>query len=201
MCESLFVFHLDRVFARLETSTNQEGQELEQLNLCASLVLAKLDDCKADDLACECCALQSLSRNCYGLCPGSPSGSFLSVLYDDCEALNDVNACGLPFKKSDGHPPQKLTKKEAVKGSKSPDVVVKSTFGGERNDTNTTAQAAQNQSLPLNSTTIEKSEKSGSGKLGKIKSKVKEKIKYSNEAQKIKYWKEWGFALGFFFLI
>ncbi|ODV60130.1 uncharacterized protein ASCRUDRAFT_71166 [Ascoidea rubescens DSM 1968] len=81
-----------------------EGSELEKLNTCANDVLSKLDDCKADDLACECCALQSLNRDCYGLCPGSPSGNFLAVLYDDCESLNDVNACGLPFKKEDAKP-------------------------------------------------------------------------------------------------
>ncbi|ODQ77731.1 hypothetical protein BABINDRAFT_169034 [Babjeviella inositovora NRRL Y-12698] len=78
-----------------------DGEDLVKLSACANEVLSKLDDCKPDDLACECCALQSMKQECFGLCPGSPNGSFLAVLYQDCESLNDINACGLPFKKDD----------------------------------------------------------------------------------------------------
>lgn len=116
---------------------------MQRLNTCANDVLAKLDDCKADDLACECCALQSLSRDCYGLCPGSPSGSFLSVLYSDCEPLNDVNACGLPFKKADGdNIPGKSSNRAKSHGRggsknfKTPDAKLISKFGSKNNVTN-----------------------------------------------------------------
>lgn len=133
------------------------------MNACANDVLAKLDNCKADDLACECCALQSLSRDCYGLCPGSPSGSFLSVLYEDCEALNDVNACGLPFKKTNGKkgPPNigsNRSKKHAARKNSlvntGPDTIVKSVLGGglkqnNRTITNVTSTANQTNSTEV----------------------------------------------------
>lgn len=75
--------------------------DLVKLLECCNGVLAKLDDCKANDLACECCALQSMDALCFGLCPNNPSNNFLTVLFNDCASLNDVNACGLPFKKED----------------------------------------------------------------------------------------------------
>lgn len=82
-----------------------EAHDLIKLSGCCNDVLAKLDDCKAGDLACECCALQHMDPQCYHLCPGNPSTNFLTVLYDDCAPLNDVNACNLPFKKVDGQKP------------------------------------------------------------------------------------------------
>lgn len=78
--------------------------DLIKLSSCCNEVLSKLDDCKADDLACECCALQSLKPECFNLCPGNPSNNFLTVLFQDCHSLNDINACSLPFKKSDSLP-------------------------------------------------------------------------------------------------
>lgn len=83
---------------------NCEVQDLVQLSECCNDVLNKLDECKANDLACECCALQSMKQECYGLCPGNPSNNFLTTLFDDCATLNDVNACSLPFKKDDSIP-------------------------------------------------------------------------------------------------
>lgn len=77
------------------------AQDLIKLSNCCNEVLNKLDDCKANDLACECCALQSMDKNCYNLCPNNPSNNFLTVLFNDCASLNDINACGLPFKKED----------------------------------------------------------------------------------------------------
>lgn len=81
---------------------NCDAADLVQLSTCCNDILAGLDDCKSGDLACECCALQSMDRLCYTLCPGNPSASFLTVLLDDCVSLNDVNACNIPFKKVDG---------------------------------------------------------------------------------------------------
>lgn len=71
------------------------------MTVCATDILSKLDDCKPDDLACECCALQSMNQNCFGLCRNSPSANFLDLLINDCSTLSEVNACGLPFKKAD----------------------------------------------------------------------------------------------------
>lgn len=79
-----------------------DNADLAKLSQCCSDVLEMLDDCKANDLACECCALQSMDQLCYHLCPGNPSTNFLTVLLNDCAPLNDVNACNLPFKKVDG---------------------------------------------------------------------------------------------------
>lgn len=79
-----------------------EANDLIKLSTCCNDVLARLDDCKANDLACECCALQRMDISCYNLCPGNPSTNFLAVLLNDCASLNDVNACNLPFKKLDG---------------------------------------------------------------------------------------------------
>lgn len=76
-----------------------------KLSQCCNDVLVNLDDCKAADLACECCALQKMDRGCYNLCPDNPSAGFLSVLSADCLPLNDVNACNIPFKKVDGEKP------------------------------------------------------------------------------------------------
>lgn len=125
-----------------------EGEELEILTVCASEVLSKLDECKPDDLACECCALQSMKRDCYGLCPNTASGNFLAVLYDDCETMNDVNACNLPFKKHDSHIAQFLRPNSRVPvEEKEPDFVIKSVlnstaeeevqFGGANADNST----------------------------------------------------------------
>jgi hypothetical protein len=75
-----------------------DGGELEMLTICAREVLGKLDDCKPNDSACECCALQSMKRDCLGLCPNTVSGNFLVVLYDDCKTMNDGNVCDLSFK-------------------------------------------------------------------------------------------------------
>lgn len=83
-----------------------DANDLIKLSGCCNDVLAKLDDCKAGDLACECCALQSMDLACYSLCPGNPSTNFLSVLFHDCSELNDVNACNLPFKKVDSDKPK-----------------------------------------------------------------------------------------------
>lgn len=73
--------------------------DLIKLSACCNEVLSKLDDCKPDDLACECCALQSIKQECYHICPDNPSANFLSVLYEDCAELSEINACALPFKK------------------------------------------------------------------------------------------------------
>lgn len=79
-----------------------DNTDLVKLSSCCNDVLERLDDCKANDLACECCALQLMDPLCYNLCPGNPSTNFLTVLFNDCAPLNDVNACNLPFKKVDG---------------------------------------------------------------------------------------------------
>lgn len=92
-----------------------DAHDLIKLSACSNEVLTKLDDCKPDDLACECCALQSIDQSCYNLCPNNPSNNFLSVLFDDCAALNDVNACGLPFKKQDQVEGSGLVLKQKVK--------------------------------------------------------------------------------------
>lgn len=81
-----------------------DAQDLIKLSNCCNDVLSRLDDCRADDLACECCALQSMNQECYSLCSGNPSNNFLTVLYNDCASLSDVNACSLPFKKNDETP-------------------------------------------------------------------------------------------------
>ncbi|CDR40816.1 CYFA0S05e04808g1_1 [Cyberlindnera fabianii] len=113
-----------------------EGDELDTLTLCASEVLAKLDECKPDDLACECCALQSMKRDCYGLCPNTQSGNFLAVLYDDCETMNDVNACNLPFKKHDAHVAKFLRPNSRLPvEEKAPDFVLQSTITNTSNET------------------------------------------------------------------
>ncbi|CCH44916.1 putative secreted protein [Wickerhamomyces ciferrii] len=81
-----------------------EGEELDALATCATKYLAKLDECKPDDQACECCAVQSMNRDCYGLCPNTESGNFLAGLYDNCETYTmakGVDPCNLPFKKYD----------------------------------------------------------------------------------------------------
>ncbi|CCH42439.1 putative secreted protein [Wickerhamomyces ciferrii] len=114
-----------------------EGEELDTLTTCASEVLAKLDECKPDDLACECCALQSMKRDCYGLCPNTASGNFLAVLYDDCETMNDVNACNLPFKKHDSHVAKFLRPNARIPvEDKEPDFILQSTLENQSNSTN-----------------------------------------------------------------
>ncbi|KAM9929757.1 hypothetical protein OXX80_009578 [Metschnikowia pulcherrima] len=92
---------------------NCEANDLIKLSACCNDVLADLDDCKAGDLACECCALQSMDRTCYSLCPGNPSTNFLAVLFDDCSSLNDVNACNIPFKRVDGDRPASFRNRKA----------------------------------------------------------------------------------------
>ncbi|PVH14034.1 uncharacterized protein CXQ87_002157 [Candidozyma duobushaemuli] len=79
-----------------------DNSDIAMLAACSNQVLAQLDDCKANDLACECCALQSMDPKCHNLCPGNPNANFLTVLVNDCAPLNDINACNLPFKKNDG---------------------------------------------------------------------------------------------------
>lgn len=112
---------------------------MDTLTTCASEVLAKLDECKPDDLACECCALQSMKRDCYGLCPNTASGNFLAVLYDDCETMNDVNACNLPFKKHDSHVAKFLRPNARIPvEDKEPDFVLQSVLENRTNTTNTT---------------------------------------------------------------
>lgn len=109
-----------------------EAQDLIKLSQCCNDVLARLDDCKAADLACECCALQHMDPHCYNLCPGNPSTNFLTVLFEDCAPLNDVNACNLPFKKVDGQKLKAPPPKQDVDDD--PDIVsVKSTVlnGGQ----------------------------------------------------------------------
>lgn len=112
-----------------------EGEELEMLTICASEVLSKLDECKPDDLACECCALQSMKGDCHGLCPNTPSGNLLALLHDDCETMNDVNACNLPFKKHDAQlakflrPNARLPVEE-----KEPDFALQSVFVNSSNE-------------------------------------------------------------------
>ncbi|PIS57883.1 hypothetical protein CJI97_000937 [Candidozyma auris] len=90
-----------------------DNTDMAMLAQCSNSVLAQLDDCKANDLACECCALQSMDSKCHRLCPGNPSANFLTVLVTDCAPLNDINACNLPFKKTDGDMrPMKMASKE-----------------------------------------------------------------------------------------
>ncbi|KAG5418442.1 hypothetical protein I9W82_003970 [Candida metapsilosis] len=88
-------------------TTKCEPNDLVKLSTCSNDVLSKLVECKPNDLACECCALQSIDDECYHLCPGNPSTNFLTVLISDCAAMNEVNACSLPFKKEDPEPPRK----------------------------------------------------------------------------------------------
>lgn len=76
-----------------------DAEDLIKLSSCFNDVLSKLDICVADDLACECCALQNMDQACFHLCPTNPSANFLNTLVNDCSALNDVNACSLPFMK------------------------------------------------------------------------------------------------------
>ncbi|CDK28632.1 unnamed protein product [Kuraishia capsulata CBS 1993] len=91
-----------------------------KLASCAGDLLQRLDDCKPDDLACECCALQSLQAECFELCAGSPSTGFMTVMFDDCETLGDVNACSLPFKKTDNEQ-AKISKEKFGKRPKDSD--------------------------------------------------------------------------------
>ncbi|CEP20360.1 unnamed protein product [Cyberlindnera jadinii] len=113
-----------------------DGEEFEMLTFCASEVLSRLDECKPDDLACECCALQSMKRDCHGLCPNTPSGNFLAVLYDDCETMNDVNACNLPFKKHDAQVAKFLRPNARIPvEEKEPDFILQSVLVNTSNET------------------------------------------------------------------
>lgn len=105
------------------------SQELIKLSNCCNEILVKLDDCKSDDKACECCALQQMNVECYNLCPGNPSNNFLTVLFDDCRDLNDINACALPFKKHDGLP--KVQPKKEIEEPKN-SVIVKSKVSAQK---------------------------------------------------------------------
>ncbi|EDK41776.2 hypothetical protein PGUG_05874 [Meyerozyma guilliermondii ATCC 6260] len=78
-----------------------ESKDLIKLNSCSNEMLGRLQQCKANDRACECCALQSLKPTCFELCPGSPASNLLSVIIDDCAELGEVNACDLPFMRSE----------------------------------------------------------------------------------------------------
>ncbi|RCK55712.1 putative GPI-anchored protein 43 [Candida viswanathii] len=80
-----------------------QANDLVKLSSCCNDLLHQLDQCKPDDLACECCALQLINQDCYHLCPGNPLTNFLTVLLLDCSQLSDVNACSLPFKKTDDY--------------------------------------------------------------------------------------------------
>lgn len=90
------------------------AQDLVTLSGCCNDALIGLNVCKSDDLACECCALQSIKSECYSLCPGNPSANFLSVLMSDCALLNEVNACSLPFKKIDDDLSNRASTQEKV---------------------------------------------------------------------------------------
>lgn len=105
---------------------NCDVQDLVQLSACCNDVLNKLDDCKASDLACECCALQSMKKECYGLCPGNPSNNFLTALFDDCASLSDINACSLPFRKDDSVPMEKNRYEKVEEGEDEEPTVLKS---------------------------------------------------------------------------
>lgn len=96
-----------------------QANDLVKLSSCCDDLLHQLDQCKPDDLACECCALQLINQDCYHLCPGNPLTNFLTVLLLDCSQLSDVNACSLPFKKTD-----ESTVVSKKKGSKSVDQVL-----------------------------------------------------------------------------
>lgn len=80
-----------------------------------------------------------MKRDCYGLCPNTASGNFLAVLYDDCETMNDVNACNLPFKKHDTHVAKFLRPNARIPvEDKEPDFVLQSVLENNTNTTNTT---------------------------------------------------------------
>ncbi|KAI5965804.1 uncharacterized protein KGF55_001167 [Candida pseudojiufengensis] len=89
-------------------SSKCEPNDLVKLSACCNDILSKLDECKPNDLACECCALQSINQECYHLCPGNPNTNFLSVLLSDCKVMSEINACSIPFKKEDPEPPKKF---------------------------------------------------------------------------------------------
>lgn len=78
-----------------------DAKDLIKLNSCSNEILGHLQQCKANDKACECCALQLLKPTCFELCPGSPASNLLSVIIEDCESLRDVNACDLPQLKTE----------------------------------------------------------------------------------------------------
>ncbi|ODV98092.1 hypothetical protein PACTADRAFT_14567 [Pachysolen tannophilus NRRL Y-2460] len=145
---------------------NCNAEQLVALNSCANDVLTRLDVCKPDDLACECCALQSMNQQCFGLCKNSPSANFLDSLISDCQSLSEVNACGLPFKKNDNDE-AKISRKgfrgiggnrsrgnikveqkvKSVVGDRSrgtPDVKVKSTVFTEEETQRVKAQSSNN---------------------------------------------------------
>ncbi|CAK9441348.1 uncharacterized protein LODBEIA_P52160 [Lodderomyces beijingensis] len=88
-------------------SSKCDPKDLAKLSTCCNDVLSKLDECKPDDLACECCALQSIDQECYQLCPGNPNTNFLAVLLSDCSQMSEINACAIPFKKEDPEPPRR----------------------------------------------------------------------------------------------
>lgn len=80
-----------------------------------------------------------MKRDCYGLCPNTASGNFLAVLYDDCETMNDVNACNLPFKKHDAHVAKFLRPNARIPvEDKEPDFVIKSILENNTNSSNAT---------------------------------------------------------------
>lgn len=113
---------------------NCEATDLIKLSACCNDVLADLDDCKAGDLACECCALQKMDLACYNLCPGNPHTNFLSVLFDDCTPLNDVNACNMPFKRVDGDKPTSYKVRRVEQdASLHPTTSVKTQISGSEN--------------------------------------------------------------------
>lgn len=78
-------------------SNECSNKDLAALNDCADYLLELLDQCIPNDKACSCCAFQSLDEHCYSLCPLDPSSLYLAVLMNECEPLEDVDACSLPF--------------------------------------------------------------------------------------------------------
>lgn len=97
--------------------------DLIKLSSCCNDVLSRLDECRAGDLACECCALQNMDQECLNICPDNPSNNFLTVIDNDCKELNDINSCSLPFKKVDGEPKEFKKWKLKVENQKNEDGV------------------------------------------------------------------------------
>ncbi|KAG7191556.1 uncharacterized protein KQ657_003062 [Scheffersomyces spartinae] len=135
------------------------AQELIKLSQCCNDVLVKLNTCKAEDLACECCALQSIDKDCYNLCPGNPSVNFLTVLINDCSSLQGVNACGLPFKKYNDPiqvDPLMVSGKSLLQTSSSITTIPTptSTISSSAPNQDTTTVALQNSTVATNDTTV-----------------------------------------------
>lgn len=109
-------------------------EDTQILSECASEILAKLDTCKPDDLACECCALQSLNRVCFDACHTSLSSSYFSVIMKDCESMSDVDACDVLVKKSSGK--KYIKTKKVLVEEQEPKAIVKSLFNSRIKNSN-----------------------------------------------------------------